>query len=83
MKKVLKEIEELINEIDGKHLDFFDVKNELKNLVKNALEDAEELVIKNERNTKLEKRPCGDCENYAEYDGGIKYCSVCGTVVNT
>jgi hypothetical protein len=23
--------------------------------------------------------PCGDCNNYAEYDGGIKYCSVCGT----
>ena len=21
---------------------------------------------------------CGDCDNYAEYDGGIKYCSVCG-----
>ena len=26
-----------------------------------------------------EQSPCGDCENYAEYDGGIKYCSVCGT----
>lgn len=26
-----------------------------------------------------EQLPCGDCENYAEYDGGIKYCSVCGT----
>ena len=25
------------------------------------------------------KLPCGDCENYAEYDGGLKYCSVCGT----
>lgn len=22
---------------------------------------------------------CGDCENYAEYDNGIKWCSVCGT----
>jgi hypothetical protein len=26
-----------------------------------------------------EQEPCGDCENYAEYCGGIKYCSVCGT----
>jgi hypothetical protein len=26
-----------------------------------------------------EQLPCGDCNNYAEYDGGIKYCSVCGT----
>lgn len=26
-----------------------------------------------------EQLPCGDCENYAEYDGGVKYCSVCGT----
>lgn len=24
-------------------------------------------------------KPCGDCENYAEYDGGIKYCTVCKT----
>ena len=24
---------------------------------------------------------CGDCENYAEYDGGILYCSVCGSKV--
>ena len=21
---------------------------------------------------------CGDCENYAEWDTGIKWCSVCG-----
>ena len=26
-----------------------------------------------------EQLPCGDCDNYAEYDGCIKYCSVCGT----
>ena len=26
-----------------------------------------------------EQLPCGDCDNYAECDGGIKYCSVCGT----
>jgi NADH pyrophosphatase NudC (nudix superfamily) len=26
-----------------------------------------------------EQLVCGDCDNYAEYDGGIKYCSVCGT----
>lgn len=23
--------------------------------------------------------PCGDCENYAEWDNGIRWCSVCGT----
>jgi hypothetical protein len=23
--------------------------------------------------------PCGDCENYAEYDGSLKICSNCGT----
>jgi hypothetical protein len=23
--------------------------------------------------------PCGDCENYAEYDGALKICSNCGT----
>lgn len=22
---------------------------------------------------------CGDCENYAEWDNGIRWCSVCGT----
>lgn len=26
-----------------------------------------------------EQLPCCDCENFAEYDNGIKYCSVCGT----
>ena len=30
----LKEIEELLNDIDGKHIGFFDVKSELKDLVK-------------------------------------------------
>lgn len=25
------------------------------------------------------KKPCGDCENYAEYDGALRYCSICGT----
>jgi len=23
--------------------------------------------------------PCGDCDNYAEYDGALKICSNCGT----
>ena len=23
--------------------------------------------------------PCGDCENYAQWDNGIRWCSVCGT----
>ena len=26
-----------------------------------------------------EQLPCGDCENYAEWDNGIRWCSVCGT----
>lgn len=30
----LKEIEELLNDIDGKHIGFFDIKDELKDLVK-------------------------------------------------
>lgn len=25
------------------------------------------------------QKSCGDCYNYAEYDNGIKWCSVCGT----
>lgn len=26
-----------------------------------------------------EQLPCGDCENYAQWDNGIRWCSVCGT----
>jgi len=26
-----------------------------------------------------EQLPCGDCENYAEWDNSIRWCSVCGT----
>jgi hypothetical protein len=29
-----------------------------------------------------QKNDCGDCNNYAEYDGGLKYCSVCGKKLN-
>lgn len=28
---------------------------------------------------KNKTKACGDCENYAEYDNGMKFCSVCGT----
>lgn len=36
--------------------------------------------IQNTHNIVLQSKqlPCGDCENYAEYDGAIKYYSVCG-----
>lgn len=29
------------------------------------------------------KPACGDCENYSEYDNGIKYCSNCGSKLNS
>lgn len=26
-----------------------------------------------------EQLPCGNCENYAQWDNGIRWCSICGT----
>jgi NADH pyrophosphatase NudC (nudix superfamily) len=26
-----------------------------------------------------EQLPCGECENYAQWDNGIRWCSICGT----
>tara|TARA_R110000851_G_scaffold95891_3_gene208204 strand:- start:610 stop:795 length:186 start_codon:yes stop_codon:yes gene_type:complete len=37
---------------------------------------AEELLI---LSGVVKSLPCGDCENYAEYDGALKICSNCGT----
>jgi hypothetical protein len=31
---------------------------------------------------KRKLRECNDCDNYAEYDGALKYCSVCGKKLN-
>ena len=57
-----------------------DIENKIKAIDKNALIMHElELLSIPAVVGRSEQLPCGDCENYAEWDNGIKWCSVCGT----
>ena len=53
--------------------------NDYKKDIEAFLDTHKQALHKHDVVGRSERLPCGDCYNYAEYDGGIKYCSVCGT----
>jgi len=74
-------------DIIRKHIgndDFYDMNGTpLLTKILAAMDDYAQQQVKNcsipAVSGRSEQLPCGDCENYAQWDNGIRWCSVCGT----